>query len=392
MLGAGLFLVCVVSFLLSVFLQVRGRRAASYLMLVPATCGTVALAIGMALRVGACDEAASREARLLGVLSILASIALYGAGAESEREEGFSTWRWQAAALGVLACAAWRAVTLSRGEAEPTLMFTPTSGLGNSLYGASSAAVLAAATCRRLAYDHPAGATINSRAAFSDLFKPPEGARRCRTHARAHCKLDLTQRASTATWLAIRDEPQSLGKGCVVLQVFSNQYFAPLLLNHTSDPGTQVLLHGPPSRAKCMQAPTPGSATASAGPSSSAGSGSSGGAGSSAGSSARSSAGTGGSSGLFDLFATRRDELPPGATSRSFVSPPNRPPSSAAGSAYFGPASRRLFLPHTTIAERIDAAVDSMRGVEGMPIVGVHVRAMLTCKGAQEQRRPSLKV
>ena len=107
---------------------------------------------------------------------------------------------------------------------------------------------------------------------------------------------------------------------------------------------------------------------------------------------ARISEGTGGSSGLFDLFAPRRDEPPPGATSHSFVSPPNRPPSSAAGSAYFGLASRRLFLPHTTIAERIDAAVDSMRGVEGMPIVGVHVRAMLTCKGAQEQRRPSLKV
>lgn len=172
-LAAALFAVSSISFFLSILLHRRGRRVGSYMVLVPATCGTLALAIGMALRVGACDEAASREARLLGVLSILAAVALYGAGADDESEAGIAQWRWQILALGVLAAAAWRAVMLSRGEAEPTLVFTPTSGLGNTLYGASSAAALASVMCRRLAYDYPAGASLHSRAAFSDLFRPP---------------------------------------------------------------------------------------------------------------------------------------------------------------------------------------------------------------------------
>ena len=43
-------------------------------------------------------------------------------GSDDESDSGIAYWRWQLLALGVLAAAAWRAVMLSRGEAEPTLV------------------------------------------------------------------------------------------------------------------------------------------------------------------------------------------------------------------------------------------------------------------------------
>ena len=188
-----------------------------------------------ALGASRCDEMAKTEATLLGAVGTLALPALFIWPLRDQHAD-----RWAAGrgliktAIGAIATSlcAYRLTTLSRGEASRTLVFSPTGGLGNALYGASSAALLAHLTCRRFIYNWGADESNTAAAAFESLFERPVGARTCATYERSGCHINLQHTTPKEQWQALHDDVAafSASRGeCIVLRVTSSQYFVPLL-------------------------------------------------------------------------------------------------------------------------------------------------------------------
>ena len=287
-------------------------------------------------------------------------------------------------------------VCMPNAEEAPLLVYHPQGGLGNCLFGMSSAALLATLLCRRFALSWGQNANRQAGAAYTSLFQRAEGL--AFVNASEGAKLvsalggteaNCTMQLNPVTWdprqsLASPASLQNLtvdgvaGKvkasRCPVLHVRGNMYYAPVL--------ERSLLMARASRwlrtnglgcAGGGSSRDPGNTSSSSRSSSS--SSSSGGAHATVGafstadtgsltiqSAAQNGVGEGGSQGPVKRGTRRYNDEP-----------------------YFAAISRHLFVPRNASTHRANAAIE--RTLEpDVAVIGVHVRSTILLALHKERR------
>ena len=123
----------------------------------------------------------------------------------------------------------------SAEKETPKIVFSPTSGLGNSMLALVSTAQLARSINAPFAVAWDTHTSPSCQASYDDIFQ--------RTHSSAgvgdckrKCKLDLTQRGARSCWkvLACDEKIQhaQLFASCDCVHVSSNQFFLPIFSSH----------------------------------------------------------------------------------------------------------------------------------------------------------------
>ena len=294
---------------------------------------------------------------------------------------------------------------MADAEHAPLLVFHPQGGLGNCLFGLSSAALLATALCRRfgLAWGH--NVNRQAGASYSALFQRAEGLAfvnetegkdmiaalgGAKGSASSNCTLQLNVHFDSQQSLAELVDRRNLsldasGKvksgDCPVLHVRSNMYIAPVLeRNPHMVRATRWL------RARGLGCGGVSSGGGGGGGSSSSTNGGSGG-GSSSSSSSSSGGSGGGSSTSSGGSGLSRRSVHSGHAGRdgSRINGPL-----AAGGAtdepFFAGLSRRLFVPKNTTTLRTRAFASKILNESSVAVIGVHVRSTLLLALHKERR------
>ena len=132
---------------------------------------------------------------------------------------------------------------------SPLLVYHPQGGLGNCLFGFSSAALLATATCRRFAVAWGHNVNRQAGASYAALFQRPDGiafvnaseGREMLTalggepvpSSKGNCTLNLNihwnKSRPVSTLLPSSSDGHALAMRCPILHVRGNMYYAPIL-------------------------------------------------------------------------------------------------------------------------------------------------------------------
>ena len=252
---------------------------------------------------------------------------------------------------------------MAEADLSPLLIYHPQGGLGNCLFGLSSAALLATVLCRRFALAWGHNANRQAGASYSSLFQRAEGLAfvnasegaalvRALGGSEANCTLQLnvagwdTRQSLTSPAALLNLTVDGFGgkvkaANCPVLHVRGNMYYAPLLERNAQMARASRWLRA--RGLSCMS-----------------GGGSSGGGGGGGGMPHGDGSSSAGASGGNSRRGSKSKDEPERA----------EPP-------FFAGVSRHLFVPHNASTNRVDAAVESNLQPTGVAVIGVHVRSTI---------------